>query len=88
MTWLEPLWLAYPTAALALLALLFGCSVRWWLDKFPVPELNYAYEKRYDWRPRDFAPAAFPLQAYAQTAAVYATSAVYYLPSPAGYRTP
>lgn len=44
---MEPIWLAYPTGALAILTLLFALSVRWTLKAHPVPDLNYAYEPRY-----------------------------------------
>ena len=48
MNWLwEPLWLAYPTAALLILTALFAWSVRWWLNAFPVAPLNYRYEPMY-----------------------------------------
>ena len=41
MTLLEPMWLALPTGALALLTLCFGMSVRWWLQAFPVLSIDY-----------------------------------------------
>jgi hypothetical protein len=92
-TWLEPMWLAYPTAALALLTLVFAGSVRWWLKQFPVPELNYAYEAKYRMpRPRDLGPMNFT-QVFAATASsavawIPGVSAVYHPDVPAGYRAP
>ena len=72
MTWLQPLWLAYPTAALAILTLLFALSVRWTLKAHPVPVLNYAYEPHYARTYRQPTVAYNFPQAYSMTA----TSAV------------
>lgn len=41
MTWLEPLWLAYPAMALAIFTVAFAFSVRWWLRAFPVIPVSY-----------------------------------------------
>jgi hypothetical protein len=79
MTWLEPMWLAYPTAGLLLLVALFAWSVQWWLKTFPVAELNYSYEPKYE-RPRAHEPTN-----YWQTLpmmAMTATSAVAYIHQP------
>lgn len=46
MTWLEPMWLAYPTVAL-LIATAFFAFFAWQTLRVPVPELNYVYEPRY-----------------------------------------
>ena len=70
--WLEPLWLAYPTAGLLLLVTLFALSVRWKLKAHPVPVLNYAYEPRYAQAYRRFDAA--PMN-YHQVFAASATSA-------------
>jgi hypothetical protein len=67
MTWLQPLWLAYPTAALALLTLIFGLWVRWWLHAFPVTPLNWAYERKYE-KPRPYVTSANLHQVYAASA--------------------
>jgi hypothetical protein len=68
---LEPIWLAYPTGALAILTLLFALSVRWTLKAHPVPDLNYAYEPRYA---RTYRAPAGPTN-YHQVFAASASSA-------------
>jgi hypothetical protein len=72
MTWLEPMWLAYPTAALLVLTILFALSVRWTLKAHPVPVLNYAYEPVYA---RTYRPAT-PTNYHQGFSAMTATSAV------------
>lgn len=69
MTWLEPLWLAYPTAVLAILTFMFAMSVRWTLKAHPVPVLNYAYEPRYARANRTPAPSLNYGQIFAASAA-------------------
>jgi hypothetical protein len=72
MTWLQPMWLAYPTAGLLVLTLLFALSVRWTLRAHPVSVLNYAYEPRYR---ATYAPPRRETN-YSQVFAATATSAV------------
>ena len=72
-SWLyEPLWLAYPVAALVLLTALFAWSVRWWLAAFPVPELNYSYERKYEKpKPVSWNPTPGIMMATATSAVAY-----------------
>ena len=83
MNWLwEPLWLAYPTAALLILTAMFAWSVRWWLREFPVAPLNHVAERPYAETYRKPAPTNY-WQNFGVMAASAATSvAIAYHPEP------